>query len=34
MEDQARFKYIKYTYKIGETIGKGGFAFEEKPKTG
>jgi serine/threonine protein kinase len=32
MEDGTSFRNIKETYKIGETIGKGGFAFVRKAK--
>jgi serine/threonine protein kinase len=32
MEDNTGFRNIKETYKIGETIGKGGFAFVRKAK--
>lgn len=32
MEDHSNFRNIKETYKIGETIGKGGFAYVRKAK--
>ena len=32
MEDLNKFRNIKETYKIGETIGKGGFAFVRRAK--
>lgn len=32
MEDRTSFRNIKETYKIGKTIGKGGFAFVRKAK--
>lgn len=32
MEDNNNFRNIRETYKIGETIGKGGFAYVRKAK--